>query len=81
MEKVKNNSRQLLYIDMDNTLCDFNGAAKKEIERNPGIQFPQATYGFFVNLRPITGAIEAVNVLMKNKKYDCYKQNKLLWLY
>lgn len=55
---------------MDNTICDFKTAYLKAIEKNPGIQFPQSQYGFFTNLEPIEGAINAVNYL--RKYYDVY---------
>lgn len=62
----------IVYLDMDDVLCDFTGAFYKYIERNPGIQYPQSQFGFFANLAPIEGAIDAVNALMKSEKYDPY---------
>lgn len=55
-----------VYIDMDGVLCDFEGAFKREKSLNPNQPFPQSQYGFFLNLKPITGAIEAVNKLKKD---------------
>lgn len=62
----------IVYLDMDDVLCDFTGTFYKYIERNPGIQYPQSQYGFFANLAPIEGAIDAVNALIKSETYDPY---------
>ena len=42
--------KKIVYIDMDDTLCDYKGAFIKKAIENPGIQFPQSIYGFFANL-------------------------------
>jgi len=62
----------IIYIDMDDVLCDFSGAFKAELERNPGIQFPQSQYGFFEKLEPIEGAVEVVNQLLLSNQYEPY---------
>ena len=43
---------KIVYFDMDGVLCKFRKKFNEEVERNPKIQFPQATYGFFANLEP-----------------------------
>lgn len=60
---------------MDDTICDFKGAYEKAIIENPGIQFPQSQYGFFRNLKPLDGAIEAVQ-----KLHDEYPQYEVYLL-
>ncbi len=55
---------------MDGVLCDFYGAAKKALITNPTQKYPQSEYGFFLNLKPIKGAIESVNEL--RNFYDVY---------
>jgi len=62
--------KKIIYIDMDDTLCDYKGAFIKKAIENPGTQFPQSIYGFFANLKPIPGAIEAFNELSIH--YDVY---------
>lgn len=52
-----------LYIDMDGVLCDFYNTAQKMKQDNPKVQYPQGTWGFFENLPPIPGAIEAYKKL------------------
>lgn len=60
----------IIYIDMDNVLCDFSGARKKALEENPLIQFPQSQYGFYQKLIPLDGAIETAMELLHSKKYN-----------
>lgn len=52
--------KKRIYIDMDDTLCDFTGAAEAIRTVSEGkIWYPQATYGFFAKLKPLPGAIDA----------------------
>jgi len=55
--------KPILLIDQDDVIADFLGASNAAKEKNPGIQYPQATYKFFENLEPIPGAIESINKL------------------
>ena len=52
-----------IYVDMDDTLCDFAGQAYLDLKANPAIRYPQAVYGFFTKLRPIKNAIESMKEL------------------
>ena len=63
---------QLIYLDMDDVLCDFTGAYQRAIEQNPAIGYPQSQYGFFANLAPIEGAIDAVTTLLESKAFEVY---------
>jgi 5'(3')-deoxyribonucleotidase len=62
----------IVYIDMDDVLCDYTTAFNNAIEETPGIAFPQSQYGFYANLAPITGAIESVQKLIISEKFDPY---------
>ena len=62
----------IIYIDMDDVLCDYTTAFNNAIEETPGIAFPQSQYGFYANLAPITGAIESVQKLINSEKFDPY---------
>ena len=59
------NKRKIIYIDMDNTLADYVGYAKE-----CGLDLKEAKHvkDFFINLKPMPGAIEAYNAL--NKDFD-----------
>lgn len=61
---------KIVYIDMDDTLCDFKGAFLKALKKNPAIRYPQSQYRFFANLQPIEGAIETVRDLIASDEYD-----------
>lgn len=62
----------IIYIDMDDVLCDFSGAKASAIAEHPGIAFPQSQYGFYQKLSPIEGAIETVQELYRSDKYTPY---------
>lgn len=62
----------IVYIDMDDVLCDYTTAFNNAIEENPSIAFPQSQYGFYANLVPITEAIESVQKLINSEKFDPY---------
>lgn len=52
---------------MDDTLCDFIGPFKSGEYK---LKYPQSKVGFFLDLKPIDGAIESMNTLMT--KYDVW---------
>jgi 5'-nucleotidase len=62
----------IIYIDMDDVLCDFSGAHRKALVDNPKLPFPQSQYGFFVNLPEIEDAVASVKALINSPKYDPY---------
>ena len=64
--------RKVLYVDMDGVLCDFYGAHKKALLKNPHNKYPQSEYGFFTNLEPLPGAIKAMKWLMDSTYFDVY---------
>ena len=62
--------KEIVYVDMDGTICDFEGAFHRDLAENPAIKFPQSQHRFWVNLKPIPGALEAYKKL--EEKYDVY---------
>lgn len=54
-----------IYVDMDDVLCDFMGAYNEARERCPEQAFPQAAMDFFRRLKPLPGAIEAMQALSR----------------
>lgn len=62
----------IVHIDMDDTIFDFRGAFHDHYARNPAISYPQSQYGFFANLKPLPGAIEAVQALIDSPDHDPY---------
>ncbi len=62
----------IVYIDMDDVLCDFSGAHKQALIDSPAIQYPQSQYGFFTGLQAIEGGVEAVQTLLESDQYNPY---------
>lgn len=58
----------IVYIDMDDVLCDFTGAKEIALSRNSSVGFPQSQYGFYQKLNPLPGAIDAVSMLIASEK-------------
>ena len=56
-----------VYIDMDDTLCDFMGPFRSGEWK---LKYPQSKVGFFLNLQPFDCAIEGVKLLQA--KYDVW---------
>ena len=61
-----------IYIDMDGVLCDFEGAVARDKMAYPDIEYPQSREGFYRALKPISGAVEAMNILLQTKGVDAY---------
>ncbi|MCP4438092.1 MAG: hypothetical protein GY810_04040 [Aureispira sp.] len=55
--------KQRVFIDMDNTLCDYRGRFKERKKLEPETKYPQSQYGFFAGLEPLAGAIESYRLL------------------
>jgi len=62
----------ILYIDMDDVLCDFSGGKKAAQEIFPEIVYPHSQYGFYKNLKPIEHAQSAVKKLMQSISCEVY---------
>ncbi|MFE8073405.1 hypothetical protein QQM79_20290 [Marinobacteraceae bacterium S3BR75-40.1] len=63
---------KIIYIDMDDTLCDFQGAFAKALNERPEMPYPQSQYRFFANLQPIEGALEVFTAMIRSGVYDPY---------
>lgn len=59
--------RKIVYVDMDDTICDFITPFKTGEFK---LKYPQSKVGFFLDLEPIEGAIEGVKTLQT--KYDVW---------
>ncbi len=62
----------IVYIDMDDVICDFTSAYNCALQQNPSIGHPQSQYGFFANLIPKDGAVEAINALIQSQDFEPY---------
>lgn len=64
-------NKQIVYVDMDDTLCDFTGAYCVALDKNPGIIYPQSQFDFFRKLDPSPLALDAMEILT-NRGYDVW---------
>lgn len=55
--------RKIIYVDMDDTLCDYRSSFELSKQQFPTIEFPQSTLGFFSELAPLPYAIETFHWL------------------
>lgn len=63
--------KKRVYIDMDNTLCDFQGKSEEmKIKSKGTLVYPQSQYGFFTSLEPLPGALAAYRQL--EEVYEVY---------
>lgn len=63
-------TKEIVYVDMDNVLCDFIGARDRALYENPLIAFPHSQLDFFRKLEPMEGAIDGIIDL--SERYDVY---------
>lgn len=49
-----------VMVDMDDTMFDYSGAHRRERSAVPDLPWPQAKVGFFLRLKPLPGALEAM---------------------
>ena len=52
-------TKKILYIDMDDVLCNYTSAFQIIREQQPEVEFPQSVPGFFENLKPMTSAVNS----------------------
>lgn len=62
----------IIYVDMDGVLCDFDGAFARDKKRNPEAPYPQSVPGFYRNLTPLIGAVQAMASFLENPNIDPY---------
>jgi len=62
--------KQIIYVDMDGVLCNFEKAAKEDLIKTPKQNYPQSQWGFFLKLEEIKDAIKSFKILQE--KYDVW---------
>jgi 5'(3')-deoxyribonucleotidase len=67
---MKENNKRV-YVDMDDTLCDFLGAFIESREKCPKQAYPQAQIDFFRKLKPLPMALQAME-LLKDSGHDVW---------
>lgn len=61
-----------IYVDMDDTLCEFKKAYLQHKQEYPDVAYPQSQVDFFRNLEPVLGAIAAMRTLDSQPNYELY---------
>lgn len=61
--------KQIIYIDLDDTLCDYQSSYDAARALRPDILYPQSQEGFFLNLSPYEGAIETAFWLFEQPEF------------
>jgi 5'-nucleotidase len=64
--------KPILYVDMDDVLCDYKGGHAAASAENPYQKYPQAHMDFYRKLKPLDGAIEGLLVLNASDKFDIW---------
>jgi 5'(3')-deoxyribonucleotidase len=65
-------SKIIVYVDMDDTLCDFKGAFHSYRQTYPDIQFPQSVPNFFRELLPLTDAVETFQWMSSQPQFEVF---------
>ena len=52
-------TQKILYIDMDDVLCNYTSAFQIIKAQQPEVEFPQSIPGFFENLKPMSNAVSS----------------------
>jgi 5'-nucleotidase len=68
----KTNPKKIVYVDLDDTICEYTKRKQEMLIKKPSNPYPQSEYGFFANLDPVEGAIDAVKTLNKTTLYDVW---------
>ena len=64
--------KKVIYIDLDDTIFDLKSRYIFMKDFEPHIEYPQSKVGFFKNLSPLHGAVEAVKALEESGKYEVW---------
>ncbi len=64
--------QNVVYVDMDNTLCDYWAAYERIQADRPDLPYPQSLIGFYRNLEPMPGAVEAFAWLSRQPELAVY---------
>lgn len=65
-------NEKIVYVDMDDCLCDFRGAYLEQKQKYPEIEFPQSVPGLFKELKPLPDAIDCFLWLTSQEQLDVY---------
>ena len=61
-------TRKRIYVDMDDTICDYTMAKLAAIAKDPSNTHPQSEHDFFRTLKPISMSLDALRFIKKQYK-------------
>ncbi|WP_323844362.1 5' nucleotidase, NT5C type [Microbulbifer magnicolonia] len=64
--------KTVIYVDMDRTLCDFDGAYRYYQCERPDVAFPQSIPGFYAGLQPLPHAVETYRWLHEQEAFAVF---------
>ena len=64
--------KKVIYVDMDDVLCNFTGAQQEALLNNPEIKYPQSQCDFYRTLVPLKNGIEVINYLNAQSLFTVY---------
>ena len=73
-------AQQILYIDMDDVLCNYSAAFQKIKTQQPDIQYPQSIPRFFEQLEPVDHAVQSILDLAGQYTVFVNSSKAELWL-
>lgn len=62
----------IVYVDMDDVICNYSKSYRVVLKNNPDIRYPQSQYGFFRNLKPMPNAVESMEYLYNHPNCKVY---------
>lgn len=76
--------KQILWVDMDGVLADFDGHIEAELKRVPFYKEryknnPDHIHGIFRDPQPVIGSVEAIHKLYNSGKYEMYIATAAPW--
>jgi 5'(3')-deoxyribonucleotidase len=64
--------KKIIYVDMDDVLCEFSKSQSEALKCNPNIEFPQSQYNFFRKLSPMKDGVSTVQYLANLEMFEVY---------
>jgi 5'(3')-deoxyribonucleotidase len=64
--------KKIIYVDMDNVLCNIKKLAREKFTQFPDMKYPQSQYGFFIELEEIENAVKSVKNLQEECGFDIW---------
>lgn len=64
--------KYIVYIDMDNTLCNYSEGFQRHQSLYPNLKYPQSQPGLYQSLKPMKHAIETFHWLNQHKHLEVF---------